>query len=474
MTTSGSESSFLFADLYELTMACGYWKSGRAEREAVFHLTFRENPFGGGFSIACGLTQVLDLLKEFRLSASDQDYLASLKGNDQKPLFPSEFLDYLSAMRIRCDIDAVPEGTAVFPQEPLIRVKGPLAEAQILESLLLNIINFQTLIATKGARLAIASQERNVLEFGLRRAQGINGSLAASRAAYVGGCDGTSNTLAGKLYGIPTVGTHAHSWVMSFETEQEAFDTYAEVFPNNTIFLVDTYDTREGVSRVIKTAQRMRTKGCEPIGVRLDSGDLRELSLEVRHQLDDAGFPEIKIVASGDLDEYSVTKLIKDEAPIDAFGVGTRLVTAYDDPALGGVYKLSAMEDKRGQRCPKVKISNDPVKISNPGCLQFRRFSRRGKFVGDIIHDEKAPPRLEMSDGLYDHVDDILVPILRSGSKDYETPSLEQSRQRAIEQLASLSEGVNSFSEPEIYPVQLENGLASCKEEMVRKIQNEW
>jgi nicotinate phosphoribosyltransferase len=472
MTASGSESSFLFADLYELTMACGYWKSGRAEREAVFHLVFRENPFGGGFSIACGLTQVLNFLKEFRLSASDRDYLASLKGNDQKPLFPSEFLDYLSAMRIRCDIDAIPEGTAVFPQEPLIRVRGPLAEAQILESLLLNIINFQTLIATKGARLAIASQERNVLEFGLRRAQGINGSLAASRAAYVGGCDGTSNTLAGKLYGIPTVGTHAHSWIMSFDTEQEAFDAYAEAFPNNTIFLVDTYDTREGVARAIKTAQRMRTKGREPIGVRLDSGDLRELSLETRRQLDDAGFPEVKIVASGDLDEYSVTKLIKDGAPIDTFGVGTKLVTAYDDPALGGVYKLSAIEDRRGQRWPKVKVSNDPAKISNPGCLQLRRLSKQGKFVGDIIYDEKAPPSLEMSDGLHDHFGDLLVPVLRAGRLVYEMPSLEESRQRAIEQLASLSESVKSFDEPEVYPVRLENDLASRKDEMVRKIRN--
>ena len=483
MSALSGESLFLLTDLYELTMAFGYWKSGRADREAVFHLVFRKNPFGGGFSVACGLTQALELLKEFRLSADDRAYLETLRGNDDKPLFSGEFLDYLGAMRLRCDIDALPEGTAVFPQEPLVRVKGPLLEAQILETVLLNIINFQTLIATKAARVTMAAQGRRTLEFGLRRAQGINGGLASARAAYAGGCDATSNVLAGKLYGIPVAGTHAHSWVMSFDNEKEAFETYAEALPNNAIFLVDTYNTAEGIERAIETARGMRARGREAIGIRLDSGDLGRLSLEARRRLDEAGFPEAKIVASGDLDEYSVAELVQAGAPIDVFGVGTKLTTAFDEPALGGVYKLSAISDERGRRLPKLKTSDDPAKTSNPGCLQVRRFRRGGQFVGDVIYDEETPPKGagaeavrpdsgvsgEPSDGF----EDLLIPVMRGGKGVYEPPPIEQARRRTFEQVAALPEEVKRFEKPGPYPVRLETALAARKREMIRRIQGE-
>ena len=488
MSAFRSQSLFLLTDLYQLTMAFGYWKSGRADREAVFHLVFRRNPFGGGFCIACGLTQILELLKDFRLSADDRAYLETLKGNDDAPLFSREFLDYLGNMRLRCDIDAIPEGTVVFPQEPLVRVKGPLLEAQILETVLLNVINFQTLIATKAARVTMATRGRRTLEFGLRRAQGINGGLTASRAAYVGGCDATSNVLAGKLYGIPVAGTHAHSWVMSFDSEKEAFETYAEALPNNTIFLVDTYDTAEGIERAIEVARGMRARGREPIGIRLDSGDLGRLSFEARRRLDEAGFPEVKIVASGDLDEYSVAELVQAGAPIDVFGVGTKLATAYEEPALDGVYKLSAVSDEQGRRHPKLKTSNDPAKTSNPGCLQVRRFRRQGRFVGDVIYDEEtepqgleseaSPPESE-APGKWaprrhpDGFEDLLVAVLRGGKRVYEPPSIEQARRRALDQVAALPEDVQRFKEPSTYPVQLEPILAARKEEMIREIRDD-
>ena len=467
-----NKSHFLLTDLYELTMAYGYWKSGRTAQQAVFHLAFRRNPFGGGFSMACGLAQVLEFLKEYRLRASDRAYLGTLKGDDGEPLFSDPFLDYLGALRWRCDLDAVPEGTVVFPQEPLIRVKGPLVEAQMLETVLLNIVNFQTLIATKAARLTIAARGRRTLEFGLRRAQGINGALAAARAAHIGGCDATSNVLAGKLYGIPAAGTHAHSWVMSFDNEQEAFNAYAEALPNNAIFLVDTYDTARGVERAIETARGMRAQGREPMGIRLDSGDLGPLSVEARRRLDQAGFPEAKIVASGDLDEHDVAALVKAGAPIDIFGVGTKLVTAYDEPALGGVYKLSAVRGEQGRWRPKLKTSNDLAKTSTPGCLQIRRFSEKGRFVRDVIYDEGTPPAGRMPRRQVDDFEDLLVPVLRRGKAVYEPPSIQRTRQRAREQVASLPEDVKRLKRPDAFAVGLESTLASRKDEMIRKLRD--
>ncbi len=299
----------LLTDLYQLTMAYSYWKHNLAERQAVFHLFFRKNPFQSGYSIACGLQTAIEYLENLRFETDDLDYLASLKGSDANPLFDDQFITYLSKLKFACDVDAIPEGTVIYPHEPLVRVTGPILQCQLLETPLLNIINFQTLIATKSARVCQAAAGDRVIEFGLRRAQGIDGALAASRAAYLGGCSGTSNVLAGKLFKIPVTGTHAHSWVMTFPSEQEAFDLYAQAMPNNCVFLVDTYDTLAGVRNAVETARRLRAAGHEMLGIRLDSGDLAWLSIEARKILDEAGFPEARIVASNDLDERLITSL---------------------------------------------------------------------------------------------------------------------------------------------------------------------
>lgn len=346
----------LLTDLYQLTMAYGYWKLGRQDHEAVFHLYFRKHPFAGGFALACGLASVIDYLNGFRFDAVDLEYLASLTGNDNKPLFDHGFIDDLGRMQLSVEVDAIPEGTVVFANEPLVRVTGPIWQCQLLETPLLNLVNFQTLIATKAARVCLAARGEPVLEFGLRRAQGVDGSLAAARSAYVGGCAATSNVLAGRLYGIPVKGTHAHSWVMSFEDELESFEAYAQAMPNNCVFLVDTYDTLEGVRRAAEVGKQLRQKGHRMLGVRLDSGDLAYLSIEARKILDEAGLKEAQIVASNDLDEHLIESLKQQGATIAVWGVGTKLVTAYDQPALGGVYKLSAIRDGSNQPWHQVMV----------------------------------------------------------------------------------------------------------------------
>jgi nicotinate phosphoribosyltransferase len=321
-------SSALLTDLYQLTMAAGYWKSGTLDRDAVFHLYFRSNPFGSGFAIAGGLAPAIDYLRDFRFTDDDLSYLAGTG------FFEREFLEYLRTLRLTCDIDAIPEGSVVFANEPLVRVRGSLLQAQLVETALLNALNFSTLIATKAARIVHAARGRNVLEFGLRRAQGSDGALTASRAAYLGGCTGTSNVLAGKRFGIPVAGTHAHSWVMAFDDEATAFAAYADAMPNNVLLLVDTYDTLDGVRHAIELAAR----GYKLLGIRLDSGDLAWLSIEARRMLDEAGLRDARIVASNDLDEELIASLVDEQdAKIDVFGVGTKLVTAYSQPALGGV-----------------------------------------------------------------------------------------------------------------------------------------
>ncbi|HET9226425.1 MAG TPA: nicotinate phosphoribosyltransferase, partial [Thermoanaerobaculia bacterium] len=379
----------LLTDLYELTMAYGYWRSGTHTKEAVFVHHFRKPPFSSGFTVACGLAPVIEFIEHFRFDEDDLTYLAGLLGNDGKPLFDGEFLDMLRDLRFECDIDAVPEGTVVFPHEPLIRVRGPILQAQILETPLLTILNFQTLIATKAARVCLAAQGDTVLEFGLRRAQGIDGGLSASRAAYAGGCHGTSNVLAGKLFGIPVGGTHAHSWVLSFDSELESFEAYARALPNNCVFLVDTYDTLEGVRHAVQVGKWLREQGREMIGVRLDSGDLAYLSKEARKILDDSGFPEVAIYASSELDEHLVESLKLQGSRIAVWGVGTNLVTAKDDPALGGVYKLTAVREPGEPWDYKVKLSEQAVKITTPGILQVRRFSDGGQLIADMIYDEE-------------------------------------------------------------------------------------
>ncbi|MBI3271754.1 MAG: nicotinate phosphoribosyltransferase [Planctomycetes bacterium] len=470
----------LLTDLYQLTMAYAYWKSGMAETEGVFHLFFRKNPFEGGFSLACGLDYVLDYLENFRFEADDLAYLAELRGNDDKPLFERAFLDHLGAMRLACDVDAIPEGTAVFPYEPLVRVQGPILQCQIFETPLLNIVNFQTLIATKAARVCLAAAGEPVLEFGLRRAQGIDGGLAASRAAYVGGCASTSNVLAGKLFGIPVRGTHAHSWVMSFDDELESFRAYARAMPNNCVFLVDTYDTLEGVRRAVEVGKTLRAEGHELVGVRLDSGDLAYLSIEARKILDAGGFPKAAIIASNDLDERIIESLREQGARITVWGVGTKLATAYDQPALGGVYKLGAVRQPGRPWKYRVKLSEQAVKVSNPGILQVRRYlGPDGAFVADAIFDEERRPAAGCT--IVDPLDptrrrvladdarfsDLLVPVLRGGRAVYEPPPLDRTRERAREQVAALHAGTRRFVNPHRYPVGLERRLHDLKTKLV-------
>lgn len=441
----------LLTDLYQLTMAYGYYKNGMKNREAVFHLFFRKNPFGGRFAVAAGLEYAVDFIRNFRFAPDDLDYLAGLCGNDGKPLFDPDFLRYLETYRLCCDVDAIPEGTPVLPHQPLLRIKGPLIDGQLLETPLLNIINFQTLIATKAARVCQATQGDAVLEFGLRRAQGIDGSLAASRAAFIGGCSATSNVLAGKLLGIPVKGTHAHSWVMSFDTEREAFEKYAQAMPNNCVFLVDTYDTLEGVKNAIEIGRRLKAQGYQMAGVRLDSGDMADLSIKARQLLDEAGMPHALIVASNDLDEHSIAQLKQQGAKIAVWGVGTNMVTAYDQPALGGVYKLGAIKANNDQQWQyRIKLSETPIKTSNPGILQVKRTLSANGQVCDMIFNELQPYEgvtLKGFDGnTYTlptakgaQVSYLLQPIFRNGEQTYSLPKLADIRAYAVRQLATSS-----------------------------------
>lgn len=452
----------LLTDLYQLTMAYGYWSQGMHEREAVFNLTFRRCPFGGEYAIAAGLPAAADLLAHLAFDPDDLAYLSTLQGNDGGPLFAPEFLEYLGAMEWRLSVQGIPEGTAVFPHQPLLRVQGPLLQTQLVETALLNLVNFSTLIATKAARVCAAARGEAVLEFGLRRAQGIDGGLTASRAAYIGGCTGTSNVLAGRLYGIPVKGTHAHSWVMAFPTEREAFAAYAEVLPNNCVFLVDTYDTLDGVRNAIAVARDLRERGHEVVGIRLDSGDLAALSIAARELLDDAGFPDAAIVASNDLDEHRITALKEAGATIAVWGVGTRLATAKDQPALGGVYKLAALRDDDGAWQDRIKLSEDPIKVSNPGLQQVLRVVDGGKAVRDVLVDERDP----VPDALTGAVP-LLIPVLDAGRLVYTPDDVHAARARTAEQLAMLPVEVTRLADPVPYPTTLSGPLQARKDALV-------
>lgn len=469
--TPDGVSTALLTDLYQLTMAYGYWKEGLAEREAVFHLFFRENPFQGGYTLVCGLETVVQFLQNFQFDAQDLDYLSSLTGSDDAPMFSHDFLEYLKGMAFSCSIHAMPEGSVAFPHEPLLRIRGPLLQAQLLETGLLNTLNFQSLVATKAARICQAAKGEPVLEFGLRRAQGVNGAMVASRAAYIGGCAATSNVMAGRRYGLPVKGTHAHSWVMAFEDELEAFQAYADAMPNNCVFLVDTYDTLQGVRHAIEVGKRLRVRGYEMGGIRLDSGDLAALSQEARKLLDAGGFKQADIVASNDLDEYRIQALKQQGATIGVWGVGTRLVTAYDQPALGGVYKLSALRSETGAWEYRLKLSEERHKSSLPGILQVRRYLGEEGYEGDIIYHEHwsdfraratsldgRPMRLKGRDSM-----DVLQPVFDKGKLVYLPVDIHHIRSYAQEQLACLDDGIKAFSEPKQYPVGLENKLQKLK-----------
>jgi nicotinate phosphoribosyltransferase len=453
----------LATDLYQITMCAGYWKRGIHNREAVFHLGFRKAPFGGNWAIAGGLGTAAEFLSGWGFDEDDLAFLAELRGADGEPLFEPGFLAWLGTQHIDCDVDAIPEGSLVFAHEPLLRIRGSLAQAQLLETPLLTILNFQTLIATKAARVKLAAGDDTVLEFGLRRAQGLDGGLSASRAAYVGGADATSNVLAARLFGIPVRGTHAHAWVMVFDEEKEAFQAYAEALPNNCVFLVDTYNTLHGVQNAIEIGRYLEDRGQRLLGIRLDSGDLLGLSLQARAMLDAAGFVDAQIVASNDLDEHEISRLKAAGAPIGVWGVGTRLATGHEQSALGGVYKLAAIQNEQGEWMDRVKLSEQAVKVSIPGILQVRRRvdPHTLRFAGDLIWDERdgAPPKHHPDDH------DLLVPLFRRGEGRLEQADLNAARARRAASLARLPEGV--LENRLAYGVELEAGVERRRAERI-------
>ena len=436
--------SALTTDLYQLTMAQGYWQHGRHLDRASFYMSMRRTPFGGGFAIAAGLERIVSFLQGLRFEPQDIDYLRGLSGGNGGRLFAPEFLDALPALDLSVSLAAVPEGTAVFAREPLLRVEAPLLVGQLIETPILNIINFQTLVATKAARLChIAAPGQPVLEFGLRRAQGFDGALSACRAAYVGGCTATSNVQAGQRFGIPVRGTHAHSWVQAFDSEPEAFDAFAETMPNNCVLLVDTYDVDRGIENAIATGRELERRGQRLLGIRLDSGDLLQQSRMARRRLDGAGLEDVAIVVSDNLDEKRMMELRRAGAAIDIWGVGTSLVTAAGAGALGGVYKLSAIRragDKRWR--PVFKLGAGVGKASLPGRLQVRRYrSGGGVLERDVIYarDEGSSPGTGSDP---EGGDDLLRPVLDGGRLVEPLPTLEICREVAGREVAALPVGL--------------------------------
>lgn len=472
----------LLTDLYQITMAQGYWEEGKTDELASFYMFFRENPFEGGYTIACGIEQVVELVEGFAFTDDDIAYLAGLPAPAGGLLFKPEFLDYLAHMQLEVDIDAVEEGELVFPREPIVRVNGPILQCQLLETALLNCVNFQTLIATKAARVCRAAQGP-VAEFGLRRAQGPDGGNSASRAAYIGGCVSTSNVLAGKLYDIPVSGTHAHSWVMAFDSELEAFRAYARIMPNNCVLLVDTYDVQQGVKNAITVAGEMEGRGEHLAGIRIDSGDLAWLSCQARMLLDKAGYPQVKIVASNNLDEYTISSLKDQKAAIDSWGVGTRLATAYDQAALGGVYKLSALYSKTQQRwIPRIKATESVAKATIPGMLSVKRFvSKQGFFAGDMVihagagHGTNARiidplDKTRQKDLSAFESYDLLKPIIRAGKTVRVPEHISKARERAQSRLSMLDPSNTRLLHPHSYPVGLEPMLYQLREDLLMQV----
>lgn len=466
----------LMTDLYQLTMAYGYWKNGWSERRAAFHLFFRKPPFDGDYALVAGLQLAADFLQQFRFSAEDVQYLGGLTGSNNQPLFDEAFLNYLQRMEFSCDIEALPEGSIAFPHQPLMRVEGPVLQCQLIETVLLTLINYSTLIATKSSRIVKAADGDSVLEFGMRRAQGLDGSITAARSAYIGGCHATSNVKAGQLYGIPVKGTHAHSWVMCFGDELESFRRYAKALPNNCIFLVDTYDSVEGVKNAIQAGRELRREGYEMVGIRLDSGELADLSLTARRMLDEAGFENAAIVASNELDEYRISKLKQRGAVIGVWGVGTHMVTAGQQPALGGVYKLSAIQNASGAWENRIKLSEESIKVSNPGLQQLWRYFSHGQPSADAIQDirDGEPAGKVWDYGKQDWVElpeegswqPLLQPIFEKGKLVCDFPELTAVRNYSLEQQA-LFQGVDT----QAYPNGLSEALYQRKMDLIKRVE---
>lgn len=479
-------SSGLLVDLYLLTMAQGYWETGKAQQKVVFHLSFRKNPFQNGYTIFGGLQPALEAVENFNFSKTDLDYLASLEIVDNKPLFSKKFLRLLKNFKPQCQIHAFSEGSVVFAGEPVMRISGPLLDCQLLESLLLNIINFQSLIATKATRIMTVTQQKPIYEFGLRRAQGINGAVSASRAAFIGGCSATSNLLAGKLYKIPVIGTHSHSWVLSFASEQEAFKSYIQSFPDKFSLLVDTYTTLSGVKNAIEVVNKYSSKE-KFIGIRLDSGDLTYFSNKARKLLDKAGYNQTKIIVSNDLDEYIISSLNEQKSAIDIWAIGTKLVTAANDAALNGVYKLSALYHKETQKWQFCcKLSEDPSKINNPSILQIRRFfNKQGFAICDAIYNQLDKTEIKKNFVIVNPLNhwqhkkilagtnyqDLLLEVMKEGKISKPLPSLQQIKQNVTTSLSNFDFSIKRLINPHIYPVGLEEKLYELKKNMIINIQ---
>ena len=480
MNHNRESGSALFTDFYSLTMAQGYWKKGM-DRRAVFEMFFRRQPFGGGFSVFAGLGTLLEKLQSYTFSADDIHYLKSLGA------FEEGFLDYLKGFRFSGSLWAMEEGSVVFPNEPLIRVDGGLIECQIIEGMLLNTINFQSLVATKTARVWLASGKGSVMEFGLRRAQGYDGAMSASRAAYIGGASGTSNVLAAKQFGIPVMGTMAHSWIMAWPDEEQAFTAYAELYPDRTIFLIDTYDTlKSGIVHAIKAGKILAERG-KSFGVRLDSGDIHYLSVEVRKRLDAAGLTNATISVSNDLDESIIKTLTDAKAPVDVWGVGTQMVTGGTEAAFTGVYKLTASDDGKGGLAARIKFSDNPEKTTNPGVKQVWRITdAEGMCLADVLalDDPDGSDVIEKGKTysfwhpqadyrrfihtLEGNAEPLLTERLRNGMPAGKELTLEEIRDRLRRELESLDQSYKRFLNPHIYKVSITERLRFLKLELIK------
>ncbi|MCI5584368.1 MAG: nicotinate phosphoribosyltransferase [Lachnospiraceae bacterium] len=467
----------LLTDLYELTMMQGYFKNKAQNETVIFDAFYRSNPQGGGYAISAGLEQVIDYIRNLHFTKEDIDYLASLQ------IFEPDFLDYLESFHFSGDIYAIPEGNIMFPREPMVKVIAPIMEAQLIETAILNIINHQSLIATKTSRICYAAKGDGIMEFGLRRAQGPDAGLYGARAAMIGGCIGTSNVLAGQLFDVPVKGTHAHSWIMSFPEEYTAFQTYAQMYPSACILLVDTYDTlKSGVPNAIKVFTQMREAGI-PLtfyGIRLDSGDLAYLSKKARKMLDEAGFQDAVISASNDLDEFLIDSLKAQGSTITSWGVGTNLITSKDCPSFGGVYKLAAVMDSHGEFIPKIKLSENTEKVTNPGNKTIYRIYEKetGKIKADLIclvdesFDENQPlllfdphepwKKTKLPGGSYT-MKELLVPIFLKGECVYQSPSVMEIRQVCQNELNTLWDETRRLVNPHEVHVDLSARLYDMK-----------
>jgi len=473
----------LLTDFYELTMMQGYFKTGKNPR-VVFDAFYRKNPDDGGYAICAGLQQVIDYVKNLTFTYEDIEYLRSTN------TFDEDFLDYLRSFHFTGDIYAIPEGTVIFPREPIVKVIAPIMEAQLMETAILNIVNHQSLIATKAARVCYAAKGDGIMEFGLRRAQGPDAGTYGARAAVIGGCIGTSNVLTGQLFDVPVLGTHAHSWIMSFPDEYSAFKAYAELYPDNCVLLVDTYDTlRSGVPNAIRVFTEMREAGKKltRYGIRLDSGDLSYMSKKARKMLDEAGFTDASIAASSDLDEYLIQSLKNQNAAINSWGVGTNLITSKNTPAFGGVYKLAAVENEEGEFVPKIKLSENTEKVTNPGNKTIYRLydKENGKMRADLIclvdeeYDESKDlvifdPRetwkkTKLKGGTYT-MRELLEPIFLSGKCVYESPTVMEMRDICTREKDTLWDETKRFVNPHEMYVDLSDKLFKIKSDLLEEL----